>query len=164
MEESVYGRRCCWSAWTVNDPSPKAAPHLGVNRTLRPLVHYAKKTDSLDQPYWDRPARKTPRQKRTTASIVNSHYSLMMELRLLATTCVDHPRYATCPQIGVWCLLYSDSSRQSGDPPPAGGQYPLKPPGDTSPAWPVSPVTPKRSCRTAYCRPPMCCLTSPSSR
>src|SRR5258706_11162409 len=141
MEESVYGRRCCWSTWTVNDPSPKAAPHLGINRTQRPLVHYAEKTDSLDQPYGDRLAGKTPRQKRTTASNINGHYSLMKELRLRATTRVDHPGYATCPQIGVRCLLYSDSSRQCGVPAPAGGQYPLKPPGDTSPAWPVSPVT-----------------------
>src|SRR5258706_5628253 len=140
-EEGVYGRRCCWSAWTVNDPSPKAVPHPGINWTRRPLVHYAEKTDSLDQPYWDRPAGKTPRQKRTTASIVNGHYSLMMELRLRPTTCVDHPGYETRHQIGVRCLLYSNSSRQCGVPAPAGGQYPLKPPADTSPAWPVSPVT-----------------------
>ena len=120
----------------MNDPSPKAAPHPGINRTRRPLVHYAEKTDSLDQPYWDRLARKTPCQKRTTASIVNGHDSLMMELRLRATTCVDHPGYAARPQIGVRCLLYSDSGRQCGTPAPAGGQYPLKPLGDTSPAQP----------------------------
>src|SRR5258707_542789 len=100
-----------------------------------------RKQEYLDQLYWDRLAGKTPRQKRTTASIVNGHYSLMMELRLRATTCVDHPKYAACPQIGVQHPLYSDSGRQCGVPAPAGGQYPLKPPGDTSPAWPVSPVT-----------------------
>src|SRR5258706_9649795 len=141
MEESVYGRHCCWSAWTVNNPSPKAAPHPGINWTRRPLVHYAEKTDSLDQPYWDRLAGKTPRQKRTTASIVNSHDSLMMDPRLCTTTHVDHPGYAARPQIRVRCLLYSDSGRQCGTLAPAGGQYPLKPLGDTSPVWPVSPVT-----------------------
>src|SRR5258706_10124443 len=113
-EESVYGQHWRWSAWTVNDPSPKAAPHPGINWTRRPLVHYVEKTDSLDQPYWDRPAGKTPRQKRTTASIVNGHYSLMMEPRLHATMRVDHPGYATRPQIGVRCLLYSNSSCQCG--------------------------------------------------
>ena len=54
----------------MNDPSLKAAPHPGVNRTQRPLVHYAEKTGSLDQPYWDRLAGKTPRQKHTTAQRV----------------------------------------------------------------------------------------------
>src|SRR5258706_8688686 len=112
MEESVDGRRCCWSAWTVNDPSPKAAPHPGVNRTRRPLVHYAEKTDSHDQPYWDRLAGKTPCQRRTTASTVNGHDSLIVELRLRTTTRVDHSGYAARPQIGVQCLLYSDSGWQ----------------------------------------------------
>src|SRR5258706_15109020 len=107
-----------------------------MTQARRPLVHYAEKTDSLDQPYWDRLAGKTPCQKRTTASIVNGHYSLMMELRLRTTTHVDQSRYAVRPQIGVRCLLYSDSGRQCGTPAPAGGQYPLKPLGDTSPAWP----------------------------
>ena len=120
----------------MNDPSPKAAPQPGINRTRRPLVHYAEKTDSLDQPYWDRLAGKTPRQKRTTVSTVNGHDSLIVELRLRATTRVDHSGYAVCPQIGVRCLLYSDSGRQCGTPAPVGGQYPLKPLGDTSPAWP----------------------------
>jgi len=120
----------------VNDPSPKAAPHPGINRTRRPLVHYAEKTGSLDQPYWDRLAGKTPCQKRTTASTVNGHDSLMVELRLRATTHVDHPGYAAHPQIGVRCPLYSVSGQQCGTPAPAGGQYPLKPLGDTSPAQP----------------------------
>jgi len=117
----------------VNDPSPKAAPHPGINRARGPLVHYAEKTGSLDQLYWDRLAGKTPCQKRTTASTVNSHYSLMVELRLCATTCVDHPGTAASPQIGVQCPLYSDSGWQCGTQAPAGGQYPLKPLGDTSP-------------------------------
>src|SRR5258706_16000784 len=43
-EESVYCCRCCWSTRTVNDPSPKAAPHPGINQAQRPLVHYAEKT------------------------------------------------------------------------------------------------------------------------
>src|SRR5258706_1545954 len=68
--------------------------------------------------------------------MVNSHYRLMMELRQRATTRVDHPEYAAHPQIGVQHPLYSDSGRQCGVPAPAGGQYPLKPLGDTSPAWP----------------------------
>jgi len=54
----------------VNDPSLKATPHPGVNRTRRPLVHYTEKTGSLDQPYWDRLAGKTPHQKRMTAQCV----------------------------------------------------------------------------------------------
>src|SRR5258706_2100257 len=107
-----------------------------MTQARRPLVHYAEKTDSLDQPYWDRLAGKTPRQKRTTVSTVNSHDSLIVEPRLRATTHVDHPGYAARPQIGVRCLLYSDSGWQCGTPAPAGGQYPLKPLGDTSPAQP----------------------------
>ncbi len=133
-EESVYCRRCCWSARTVNDPSPKAAPHPGINQARGPLVHYAEKTGSLDQLYWDRLARKTPHQKRTTASTVNGHYSLMVEPRLRATTHVDHSGIAASPQIGVRFPLYSDSGWQCGTPAPAGGLYPLKPLGDTSPA------------------------------
>ncbi len=120
----------------MNDPSPKAAPHPGINWTRRSLVHYTEKTGSLDQLYWDRLAGKTPRQKHTTASTFNSCYSLMVELRLRATTRVDHTRYAASPQIGVQRPLYSDSGQQCGTPAPAGGQYPLKPLGDTSPAQP----------------------------
>ncbi len=68
-----------------------------------------------------------------------------MKLRLRAATHVDHPEYATRPQIGVWHLLYPDSSWQCGVPAPAGGQYPLKPPGDTSSA-----KTPHHLSRKAY--------------
>ncbi len=117
-EESVYGHHCCWSAWTVNDPSLKAAPHPGINWTRRPLVHYTEKTGILDQPYWARSARQRPPSTAITASA---------ELRLRATT---------SPQIGVRGPLYSVSGRQCGTPAPAGGQYPLKPLGDTSPVWP----------------------------
>src|SRR5258706_2203842 len=92
----------------------------------------------------DRPG-KTPRQKRTTASTINSHYSLMVELRLRATTRVDHPGYATHPQIGVRSRLYPDSSQQCETQAPAGGQYSLKLPGDTSPAW--LPSQPKSAAR-----------------
>src|SRR5258706_1214083 len=98
-EESVYGHCCCWSARTVNDPSPKAAPHPGINRVRGPLVHYTEKTGSLDQLYWDKLAGKTPRQKRTTVSTVNGHYSLMMELRLRVAMRVDHTGIAASPQI-----------------------------------------------------------------
>src|SRR5258706_357588 len=90
-----------------------------------------RKQENLDQLYWDKLAGKTPDQKGTTASIVNGHYSLMMELRLRATMHVDHPEYAASPQIGVQHPLYSDSGWQCGVLAPAGGQYPLKPPGDT---------------------------------
>ncbi len=120
----------------MNDPSPKAAPHPGINRAQGPLVHYTEKTGSLDQLYWDRLAGKTPRQKHTTASTVNGHYSLMVELILRATTRVDHSGTAASPQIGVQHPLYSDSGWQCGTLAPAGGQYPLKPLGDTSPAQP----------------------------
>ncbi len=120
----------------MNDPSPKAAPHPGINRVRGPLVHYAEKTGSLDQLYWDRLAGKTPCQKRTTVSTVNGHYSLMMELRLRVAMRVDHTGIAASPQIGVQRPLYSDSGWQCGTQAPAGGQYPLKPLGDTSPAWP----------------------------
>src|SRR5258706_2359913 len=95
-----------------------------------------RKQVDLDQLYWDRLAGKTPCQKHTTGSSVNSHYRLMVELRLHATTRVDHPGYAASPQIGVQLPLYSDSGRQCGTLAPAGGLYPLKPLGDTSPAKP----------------------------
>src|SRR5258706_11515461 len=95
-----------------------------------------RKQGNLDQLYWDRLAGETPCQKRMTASTVNSHYSLMVELRLRMTTRVDHPGYAASPQIRVQRPLYSDSGRQCGVPAPVGGQYPLKPLGDTSPAQP----------------------------
>src|SRR5258708_16052185 len=52
---------------------------------------------TLTNPIGTALAGKTPRQKRTTASIVNGHNSLMMELRLHATTRVDHPGYAASP-------------------------------------------------------------------
>src|SRR5258706_16251920 len=146
-----------------------------IRGSIGPEGHWfttQRKQRYLDQLYWDRLAGKTPRQKRTTVSIVNGHYSLMMELRLRATTRVDHPEYAAHPQIGVQHPLYSDSGRQCGVPAPAGGQYPLKPLGDTSPA-----KTPYHLSRKAYSAehtqsnhagrctgPPICCLTSPSSR
>src|SRR5258706_203593 len=71
-----------------------------------------------------------------SVSTVNGHYSLIVERELRATTRVDHPGYAASPQIGVQVPLYSDTGRQCGTPAPVGGQYPLKPLGDTSPAWP----------------------------
>src|SRR5258706_8492493 len=74
-----------------------------------------------------RSARQRPPSTAITASV---------ELRLHATTRVDHPGIAASPQIGVQRPLYSDSGRQCGTPAPAGGQYPLKPLGDTSPAKP----------------------------
>src|SRR5258706_10789034 len=110
-----------------------------IRGSIGPEGHWfttQRKQEYLDQLYWDRLAGKTPRQKRTTASIVNGHYSLMMELRLRTTTRVDHPEYTASPQIRVQHPLYSDSGWQCGTPAPAGGQYPLKPLGDTSPAWP----------------------------
>ncbi len=58
----------------------------------------------------------------------------MVEPILHVTTCVDHSGTAASPQIGVQRPLYSDSGRQCGAQAPAGGQYPLKPLGDTSPA------------------------------
>jgi len=100
-------------------------------------------------------------QKRTTAPTVNGHNSLMRDEDCTRTT---------SPQIGVQVPLYSDSGQQCGTLAPAGGQYPLKPLGDTSPAWPChlsrkaysTKLCTVRSRRTAYCRPPKCCLTSPS--
>ncbi len=132
----------------MNDPSPKAAPHPGINRTRRPLVHYAEKTGSLDQLYWDRLAGKTPCQKRTTASTVNGHNSLIVELRLHVTTCVDHSGITASSQIGIQRPLYSNSGQQCGTLAPAGGQYPLKPLGDTSPAWPCHPS--HKACSTKH--------------
>src|SRR5258706_9183011 len=110
-----------------------------IRGSIGPEDHWfttQRKQVNLDQLYWDRLAGKTPRQKHTTASTVNGHYSLVVELRLRATTRVDHPGYAASPQIGVQRPLYSDSGRQCGVPAPVGGQYPLKPLGDTSPAQP----------------------------
>ena len=104
----------------MNDPNPKAAPHPGINQARGPLVHYAEKTGSFDQLYWDRLAGKTPCQKRTTVSIVNGRYSLVMEQKLRATTRVDQSGDAASPQIGVQVPLYSDSSRQCGTPAPSG--------------------------------------------
>src|SRR5258706_3331596 len=52
---------------------------------------------TLTNPVGTALAGKTPRQKRTAASLVNSHYSLIGELRLRATTRVDHPGYAAPP-------------------------------------------------------------------
>jgi len=156
----------------VNDPSPKAAPHPGINRARGPLVHYAEKTGNFDQLYWDRLAGKTPCQKRTTASTVNGHYSLMVELRLRVTTRVDHSGSAASPQIGVQLPLYSDSGRLVWDSGTRRWTIPTKTPGGHQPSIAMSPVTQslkheayaERSRRTVYCRPPKCCLTSPSSQ
>ncbi len=104
----------------MNDPSPKAAPHPGINQARGPLVHYAEKTGNFDQLYWDELAGKTPRQKCTTESTVNGHYSLMVELKLRATMRVDHPGNAARPQIRVQLPLYSDSGWQCGTPAPSG--------------------------------------------
>ena len=104
----------------MNDPSPKATPHPGINQARGPLVHYAEKTGNFDQLYWDELAGKTPRQKCTTESTVNGHYSLMVELKLRATMRVDHPGNAARPQIRVQLPLYSDSGRQCGTPAPSG--------------------------------------------
>ncbi len=140
QRKAIYGRHCCWSTRTVNDPSPKAAPHLGINQARRPLDHYAEKTGSLDQLYWDKLAGKTPHQKCTTASTINGHYSLMEELRLRATTCVDHPGNAASPQIGVQHPLYSDSGRQVWDSGTCRWTIPTKTPGGHKPSIAMSPV------------------------
>src|SRR5258706_15195348 len=52
---------------------------------------------TLTNPIGKALAEKTPRQKRTTASPVNSHYSLIEELRLRTTTRVDHLGYTAPP-------------------------------------------------------------------
>src|SRR5258706_10931947 len=52
---------------------------------------------TLTNPVGTALAGKTPRQKRTTASSVNSHYSLIDERRLRATTHVDQSGYTAPP-------------------------------------------------------------------
>src|SRR5258706_2446600 len=52
---------------------------------------------TLTNPIGKALAGKTPRQRRTKASPVNSHYSHIDELRLCATTRVDHSGYAAPP-------------------------------------------------------------------
>src|SRR5258706_10998089 len=85
------------------------APRLRTTQTRRPPLiqgsigpegHWFTtqgKQLAMTNPIGTALAGKTPRQKRTTASPVNSHYSLIEELRRRATTRVDHPGYAASP-------------------------------------------------------------------